>query len=88
LSLLSNMTMWPDGFVHLDTLLREEAKHRGDHEAELQIVLFRRSYMHTPIQEVGIRLKFACKALEDVRKQWSMEGSAAEPEVVMHRTKE
>ena len=70
----SEMTIFPDGFVHLDTMLREEAKNKGlsDGQQELRIAKFRRSFMNTPIDEVGVRVTIVYLARA---KHWKMRES-------------
>ena len=65
------MTILPDGFVHLDIMLREEAKSKGlsDDQQELKIWKFRRSFMNTPIDEVGVRVTIVYLARA---KHWKM----------------
>ncbi len=48
MSEMSWQTLWPDGFVHLETLITVESGHRRQTNPQPLIDLFRRSYMTTP----------------------------------------
>ncbi len=61
------MTVWPDGFVNLEELLVAECKYSRRGSWQELFERFRRSYMNTPIDDSGVRMKIMYLAKE---KNW------------------
>ena len=76
ISKISGLTIWPDGFVNLKDLLGGIRRYSDPSDLS---ALFRTSYMHTQLDDGGVRFKMFYLAS---KKQWHLPVGSAPVQAV------